>query len=124
MELSLKRKNELLTGIVLAQELKPVIEGTRRFITLKSFKRDDSGRVSCWGKTIPSEDDLKHAIYNLRVYSIRSELIEYDIDESQLSEHTSITGINSLNDLYEEVAPYLDDMTGLIPQWDCDNPIE
>lgn len=42
MELSIKQKNELLTGIILAQELAATIEQTRRFITVKSFEISDN----------------------------------------------------------------------------------
>ena len=39
MELSINQKNELFTGIVLAQELKATLEQTRRFITVKVYFR-------------------------------------------------------------------------------------
>ena len=44
MELSIKQKNELFTGIVLAQELKATLEQTRRFITVRSFEICDNVR--------------------------------------------------------------------------------
>ena len=124
MEFSTKQKNELLTGVILAQELEPIIEDTRRFITIRSFRKDKSGELSLWNKTIPSHDMLNEAVFNLAVYSVRLEDMEYDLDESMLPEYRLIKGIDSFEKLYSELAQYMGDVSGLLPHWHCDNPLE
>lgn len=59
MELDIKQKNELLTGIVLAQELTALTEDTRRFMVVKSFDIAD-GHIKPWSKTLPNTlDNIK-----------------------------------------------------------------
>ena len=125
MELSLKQINELLTGVVLAQELRPVSDGTRRFITVRSFEKTENG-IRPWNKNLPSEADLTNAVFCVRVYSLRKELIEadLDLDERDTSEHIFIENIKTIHDLYKLLPEYLNDPGGLVPQWECDNPIE
>ncbi len=125
MELSIKQRNELLTGVVLAQELKPVIDGTRRFITVKSFKVNGNG-FECWTKQLPQNGDYDRAIFTMKVYSIDADYIEkdFDVDENDTSEYSCTDEIKSFELLYIELSKYLSDFTDLKPQWYCDNPIE
>jgi len=53
MELDIKQKNELVTGIVLAQELDAITENTKRFMVVRSFDISD-GRVKPWSKKFPN----------------------------------------------------------------------
>ncbi len=123
MEFNTKQRNNLLTGVVLAEELTPVIEGTRRFITLRSFKLENDGNFSSWSKKLPSEEDCKSAVFNIRIYSVKSEYMEYDLHESQLSEHIFFENL-SYEELLLRIAEYMDDLSGLIPQWEVGNPLE
>jgi hypothetical protein len=125
MELSIKQRNELLTGIILAQELKPVIEGTRRFITVKSFKENENGS-ECWTKQLPQPDDYDRAIFTVKVYSIDVDYIEkdYDVDENDTVEYSCTDDIKSFELLYSKLSKYMNDFIDLKPQWYCDNPIE
>ena len=75
MELSIKQKNELLTGIILAQELAATIEQTRRFITVKSFEISDN-RIKPWSKNVPAAFDNLEAEFIVKVYSIKIEYIK------------------------------------------------
>lgn len=123
MELSIKQKNELFTGIVLAQELKATLEQTRRFITVRSFESCDN-KVKVWSKVLPTSYDDLNAVFAVRVYSIKSEYINLDVDERDCSEHEYIGDIDSFEALYLVLKNYIDDFSGLIPQWNVDNPIE
>lgn len=123
MELSIKQKNELYTGIVLAQELEATLEHTRRFITVRSFEICDN-KVKTWSKTVPTSYDDLNAVFVVRVYSIKSEYINLDVDERDCSEHEYIEDIHSFEELYKVLKKYIDDFSGLIPQWNVDNPIE
>ena len=123
MELSIKQKNELLTGIILAQELVATIEQTRRFITVKSFEISDD-RIKSWSKNVPTTfDDLK-AKFIVKVYSIKIEYINLDVDERDCLEYICYEDIYSFDKLYSVLGKYIDDFSGLIPQWNIDNPIE
>lgn len=123
MELSIKQKNELLTGIVLAQELEATLEQTRRFITVRSFEICDN-KVKAWSKNVPTSYDDLNAVFVVRVYSIKSEYIDMDVDERDCSEHEYTGNIHSFEELYKVLEKYIDDFSGLIPQWNVDNPIE
>ena len=124
MELNLRQKNNLLTGVILAQELEPIIEDTRRFITVRSLRKSPDGKLSTWGKKIPSDEDFNSAVYFVKVYSVRSDLMEYDLLESQLSEYSYFEIIETLESLYSILSGYMNDCDSLVPQWDCDNPLE
>lgn len=123
MELSIKQKNELFTGIVLAQELEATLEQTRRFIVVKSFEICDN-KIKPWSKTIPTSYDDLNAVFVVKVYSIKSEYIDLDVDERDCSEYECIDNIYSFETLYEVLRKYIGDFSGLIPQWNVDNPIE
>lgn len=123
MELSTKQKNELLTGIILAQELTALTDDTRRFITVKSYDISDN-RIKPWTGNIPASFDNLKAQFMVRVYSIKSEYIELDADERDCSEHILLSEIYSFEELYEILKKYISDFSGLVPQWNVDNPIE
>ena len=44
MELNLQQKNNLLTGVILAQESEPIIVDTKRFITVRSLRKSPDGK--------------------------------------------------------------------------------
>lgn len=123
MELSIKQKNELLTGIILAQELVATIEQTRRFITVKSFEISDDW-IKFWSKNVPTTFDNLKAKFIVKVYSIKIEYINLDVDERDCLEYICYEDIYSFDKLYSVLGKYIDDFSGLIPQWNVDNPIE
>lgn len=123
MELSIKQKNELLTGIILAQELVATIEQTRRFITVKSFEISDDW-IKSWSKNVPTTFDNLKAKFIVKVYSIKIEYINLDVDERDCLEYICYEDIYSFDKLYSVLGKYIDDFSGLIPQWNVDNPIE
>lgn len=113
MELSIKQKNELLTGIVLAQELEATHEQTRRFFIVRSFAICDN-KIKPWSKTIPTSFDDLNAVFVARVYSIKSEYIDFDVDEQDCSEYECIDNIHSFEELYKVLKKYINDFSGLM----------
>lgn len=123
MELNIKQKNELVTGIVLAQELDAITENTKRFMVVRSFDISD-GRVKPWSKTLPNTLDNIKAKFIVKVYSINIEYLDLDVDERDCSDYVCFEDIYSFDELYRVIEKYVDDFSGLIPQWNVRNPIE
>lgn len=107
MELSIKQKNELLTGIILAQELVATIEQTRKFITVKSFEISDD-RIKSWSKNVPTTFDNLKAKFIVKVYSIKIEYINLDVDEKDCLEYICYEDIYSFDKLYSVLGKYID----------------
>ena len=126
MEFDVKQINELLTGIVLACELKSDKSELRRFITVKSFNVDSNDRLMPWDKKIKSADEGNYALFVVHSYSVSAKYIEldYDIDDDCLEDNIVIDDIVGLDKLYEVLSEHLDDLSVLIPQWHIDNPVE
>lgn len=123
MELSIKQKNELLTGIVLAQELTATLEQTRRFIIVRSFELSND-RIKPWSKKLPIAFDNLKAKFIVKVYSIKIEYMDLDVDERDCSEYICFEEIYTFDELYRVLRKYIDDFSELIPQWHVGNPIE
>lgn len=123
MELDIKQKNELLTGIVLAQELTALTEDTRRFMVVKSLDIAD-GHIKPWSKTLPNTLDNIKAKFVVKVYSINIEYLDLDVDERDCSDYVCFEEIYSFDELYKVIEKFVDDFSELIPQWNVGNPIE
>lgn len=126
MELDVKQINNLLTGIVLACELKADKPEIRNFLTVKSFKLDSDGNHHVWDNKIKSADIGDNALFIVHCYSVPAEYIDldYDIHNGDLIDDVIIDNIIGWDKLYEVLSKYIDDVSILVPQWNCDNPME
>ncbi len=126
MKLDVKQINNLLTGIVLACELRSDKPELRRFVTVRSFNIDPNGKPSLWDKKIKSADEGNHALFVVHSYSVLAKYIEldYDIDDDSLEDNIVIGDIIGWERLYEILSGYLNDLSVLVPQWNIDNPVE
>ena len=69
------------------------------------------------------EDNIK-AKFVVKVYSINIEYLDLDVDERDCSDYVCFEDIYSFDELYRVIEKYVDDFSGLIPQWNVRNPIE
>lgn len=120
----MKQKNNLLTGIKLATELKPSKLGLRKFLTVFGYDYDENNRYKSLSKVL--KEDLDEIVYfELRCYEIPVEYYtnKWDVSDDILVNDILIDDIKGISLLEEELNKYLEDIKMLQPSWNCDNLI-
>ena len=121
MELSQKQKNELLTGIRLATELKSSAENLKKFLVISAYQYSLDGQIIKLNKTL-NKDYINLKIYfSLICYEIPKEYCNsWDIDYGIINkkEIKDITTIKKLEDILNG---YISDITKLVPEWYIDS---
>ena len=124
MSLDRSQLNNLITGVKLASELQSSKENIRRFITVFAYEYDENGKYKSLSKVLKSniEEDI---FFELRIYEISNEYFEnnWDICENDLASDARIEDIKGIKNLEIKLKEYLDDLSILKPEWNCDNPL-
>ena len=121
MKLTQKQKNELLTRIRLATELKPSAENLKKFLVISAYQYSSDGRILELSKIL-NKDYVNLKIYfNLICYEIpkeyfnRWDIYYYIINKKEIKD---IDDIKKLEDILNN---YLNDTTKLLPEWHIDS---
>lgn len=126
MKFSIKQANELLSGVVLACELFSDNPEYRFFLTVRSFHKLHDDVYEPWDKKIKPYDMGNEAVFIVHYYSVLSKYIEldYDLDSSDLYSNMVFNNLCGWDKLYSKLSEFLCDLNMLVPQWNCDNPLE
>ncbi|MDO5560362.1 MAG: hypothetical protein Q4F95_12295 [Oscillospiraceae bacterium] len=118
--------NNLLTGVVLACEVKDSDEEHRKFLTVRSFDISKSGKPAAWDKTVKPYDRGNNALFVVHYYSVKARYMQlnYDIDDNDLTKNIIIDHIYGWDQLYNQLSKFINNYSELKPQWHCDNPLE
>lgn len=122
MKLDTKQKNNLLTGVKLATELKASLTNLRKFITIYGYTYDDDNKYKTLSKAL--KPHLEEEVYfELRCYEIPIEYYEnsWDVTEDDLINEIYKDDIKGVEELEIELKNYIQDFSVLKPVWYCDN---
>ena len=121
MKLTQKQKNELLTRIRLATELKPSAENLKKFLVISAYQYSSDGRILELSKIL-NKDYVNLKIYfNLICYEIPKEYCNsWDIDYYIINKK-EIKDIDDIKKLEDILNNYLNDTTKLLPEWHIDS---
>lgn len=121
---SLKQKNNLVTGNILAVEIPASSDELRCFITIGAYKLNERGTALKVSKLLNCNDKNEIQFW-LRKYEVKKEYInnEDDISCDQLINSIYIKNIENVELLESELSKYISDFSELDVEWKCDNPI-
>lgn len=116
-----QRKN-LLTGVKLATELNTNISDMRAFISIFAYQYDIFGKSEEVSKFLNSVDN-EEIFFQLRKYEINKEFIEkgWYPSENDLINSVLIKDIQGLEIVEQELLKYMNDLSILRGEWECDN---
>lgn len=122
MELNIKQKNNLLTGVKLAVELEASETGLKRFITVFGYLYNEEHKFQELTNVIKTGLD-EEVYFEIRCYEIPVEYYDnhWDVTDDILINDELIDDIKGIKALENELKNYIDDFSILKPEWYCDN---
>lgn len=120
----LLQKNNLLTGVKLASELKSSKDNLRKFITIFAYEYDLDGKYKPMSKILKSNID-NDVFFELRSYEIPIEYFEnnWDVTDDDLINDIRIEDIKGMDNLENKLSEYIDDISIFKPEWNFENPL-
>ena len=117
------QKNNLMTGVKLASELKPSKENFRKFITIFAYEYDLKGKCKPMTKMLKS--NVENVFFELRIYEIPIEYFKnnWDVSDDDLINDIRIEDIKGMDNLESKLSEYIDDISIFKPEWNFENPL-
>jgi len=114
-ELDTKQINSLLIGTGLACEISASSDKNRAFVKVQAIE----------GEKYLNKQDKNAAKFYIRKYEVPVEFIEndWDVTDDELFDSVHIIGIVGIKQLEFHLHMYVDDLSRLIGEWNCDNPL-
>ena len=121
MVLSQKQKNELLTGIRLATELKSSSENLKKFLVISAYQYNSDGKIIKLNRILNKNYANLKIYFDLICYEIPKEYCNsWDTDYFIINKK-EIKDINNIKELEAILNNYLSDITKLVPEWYIDS---
>ncbi|NQX71661.1 hypothetical protein HQN90_36845 [Paenibacillus alba] len=114
-ELDVKQISSLLVGTGLACEISASSDNNRAFVKVQVIENQ---------KYLNSQDkNVAH--FFLRKYEVPADYIEndWDVTDEVLIGSVHIIGIKGIKQLVFHLNMYVDDLSSLVGEWKCDNPL-
>lgn len=124
VNLTMKQKNELITGIALAAELPASSSKYKKYLTVCGYQLDVSGKKMRMDKFLNSTPN-RGIRFRLHCYELPIEYIENDwwIGQEELINRICIDEIEGIENLEHELSKFLKDFSKLLPEWKCSYPL-
>ncbi|WP_336774758.1 hypothetical protein [Paenibacillus sp. MMO-58] len=113
--LDTKQINSLLIGIGLACEIIALSDKNRAFVIVQAIE----------GEKYLNRQDIDTAKFYLRKYEVPVEFIEndWDVTDDEIIGSVHIKGIVGIKQLEFHLQMYVDDLSRLVGEWNCENPL-
>lgn len=114
-----------MTGVKLASEIPASKDNLRRFITVFAYVYDDRGIYRKLSKILKPTKMENEVFFELRIYELLNEYFEnkWDVTDNDLANDILIEDIKGLENLGTKIIEFIEDVSTLKPEWNCDNPI-